>query len=74
MDKVTALVLAALHAIFKSAIFWDSVAGILISVWLFWLMRLAAKSAIEELDIEEKIREAVQDALAEPDESDDDVI
>ena len=63
MSKVLALILAALHAIFNGRLFWDCVAGILISVWLFWLMRLAAKSAIEELDIEEKIREAVQDAL-----------
>jgi hypothetical protein len=61
------LVLAVLHAIFKSELFWFVVAGTIISWWISWVVRDAVKAAIREIDFDERIRDAVRDALGEKD-------
>jgi hypothetical protein len=65
LDNVLGLLLAILHAIFTSRLFWFCVAGACITAWISWVVRDAVKDAIRNLDLDERVREAVREALQE---------
>ena len=70
LGKLFVLILAALHAIFSSTLFWFCVAGAFMSWWISWIVRDAVKDAIRDLNLDERVRESVREAIEEANDDD----